>query len=75
MTELECLYAECESTFRQKWPDEKKPLVFGDGCNVCPPIMLIGEAPGEQETLQGRPVCKQCRENPTSGNGKDRQVS
>ena len=26
MTELECLYAECESAFREKWPDETKPL-------------------------------------------------
>lgn len=63
MTELECLYAGCESAFRQRWPDETKPLVFGDGCSVCPPIMLIGEAPGEQETLQGRPFVGKAGKN------------
>ena len=63
MTDLECLYAECESAFRIKWPDETKPLVFGDGCSVHPPIMLIGEAPGEQETLQGRPLVGKAGKN------------
>ncbi len=63
MTELECLYAECESAFREKWPDETKPLVFGDGCTAEPPIMLIGEAPGEQETLQGRPFVGKAGKN------------
>ena len=41
--------------FRNLWPAERKTLVFGEGQAVQPPIMLIGEAPGEQETLQGRP--------------------
>jgi len=63
MTELERLYAECESAFRQMQPDEMKTLVFGDGCSVCPPIMLIGEAPGEQETLQGRPFVGKAGKN------------
>ena len=33
---------------------ERKVLVFGEG-RVGAPVMMIGEAPGEQETLQGRP--------------------
>ena len=33
---------------------EKKVLVFGEG-QPGAAVMLIGEAPGEQETLQGRP--------------------
>lgn len=41
--------------FQSLWPAERKPLVFGEGRMDQPPVMLIGEAPGEQETLQGRP--------------------
>lgn len=33
---------------------ERKVLVFGEG-RVGAAVMLIGEAPGEQESLQGRP--------------------
>lgn len=35
-------------------PGRENALVFGEG-PVNPVLMLIGEAPGEQETLQGRP--------------------
>ncbi len=41
--------------FATLWPAEEKPLVFGEGRCDGPDIMLIGEAPGEQEALQGRP--------------------
>lgn len=30
-------------------------FVLGEGKSDCPVLMLIGEAPGEQEVLQGRP--------------------
>ena len=33
---------------------EKKVLVFGEGRRGAP-VMLIGEAPGEQESMLGRP--------------------
>ena len=33
---------------------ERKVLVFGEG-EIGAPVMMIGEAPGEQESLQGRP--------------------
>lgn len=31
------------------------PFVFGDGRADKPDLVLVGEAPGEQESLQGRP--------------------
>jgi len=36
------------------YPGEERPLVFGEG-NTDARVMLIGEAPGEQEAVQGRP--------------------
>ena len=51
MTQLKALYAEMEKFFQPLWPGEDKPLVFGEGRQDQPKIMLIGEAPGEQETL------------------------
>ena len=45
------------------WPAEHKTLVFGEGQQNKPPIMLIGEAPGEQETLQGRPFVGKAGKN------------
>ena len=45
----------CRDFFSGLWPAEEKVLVFGEGQSDHPPVMLIGEAPGEQETLQRRP--------------------
>ena len=36
------------------YEEERKVLVCGEG-SVGAPVMMIGEAPGEQESLQGRP--------------------
>ena len=41
--------------FQTLWPAEEKPVVLGEGNIDHPPVMLIGEGPGEQESLQGRP--------------------
>ena len=41
---------------------EKKPLVFGEG-SITSPVMLIGEAPGEQEAVQGRPFVGKAGKN------------
>lgn len=41
---------------------EATPLVFGDG-DVDSPIVLIGEAPGKNEILQGRPFVGQAGKN------------
>lgn len=49
--------------FQSLWPAERKALVFGEGRMEQPPVMLIGEAPGEQETLQGRPFVGKAGKN------------
>ncbi len=53
----------CQSFFSGLWPAEEKVLVFGEGKNDHPPVMLIGEAPGEQETLQRRPFVGKAGKN------------
>ena len=53
----------CRAFFDTLWPAEEKTLVFGEGQCEHPPIMLIGEAPGEQETLQGRPFVGKAGKN------------
>lgn len=49
--------------FSTLWPAEEKVLVFGEGRSDRPAIMLIGEAPGEQETLQRRPFVGKAGKN------------
>lgn len=41
---------------------EKKVLVYGEG-DLSARVMMIGEAPGEQETLQGRPFVGKAGKN------------
>ena len=43
-------------------PGRENALVFGEGPQK-PKLMLIGEAPGEQETLQGRPFVGKAGQN------------
>lgn len=47
------IYQEMQAFFRALWPE--KPLVPGEGKKTQPLLMLIGEAPGKTEVLQGRP--------------------
>ena len=49
--------------FQDLWPAEDKPVVLGEGLTDHPPVMLIGEAPGEQEALQGRPFVGKAGKN------------
>jgi len=49
--------------FQTLWPAEEKPIVPGEGNADHPPVMLIGEAPGEQESLQGRPFVGKAGKN------------
>ena len=49
--------------FQTLWPAEEKPIVLGEGKCDHPPVMLIGEAPGEQESLQGRPFVGKAGKN------------
>lgn len=44
------------------WPGRESALVFGEGPQN-PRLMLIGEAPGEQETLLGRPFVGKAGKN------------
>ena len=55
---------------------EKKVLVFGEG-EADAPVMLVGEAPGEQESLQGRPFVGKAGKNLDeflAGAGMDREA-
>lgn len=63
MTALENVYAEMEKFFRPLWPGEDKPLVLGEGNAVSPPLMLIGEAPGETEVIKRRPFVGKAGKN------------
>ena len=49
--------------FQDLWPAEEKPIVLGEGKTDHPQVMLIGEAPGEQESLQGRPFVGKAGKN------------
>ena len=46
---------ECTAFFDALSTEYQKPLVFGDGQSESPVLMLVGEAAGEQEALQGKP--------------------
>ncbi len=57
------LQKECTQFFETLMVGEARPLVFGDGCAKDPLLMLIGEAPGEQEALQGKPFMGKAGKN------------
>ncbi len=63
MADMKAFERECEAFFRPLWPGEDKILVFGEGKTDHPDIMLIGEAPGEQETLKRRPFVGKAGKN------------
>lgn len=63
MAELKTLEREVEEFFRPLFPGEDKILVFGDGKSDRPLLMLIGEAPGEQETIKRRPFVGKAGKN------------
>ena len=63
MADMQAVEQECTQFFRPLWPGEDKILVFGDGNTDHPPLMLIGEAPGEQETLKRRPFVGKAGKN------------
>jgi uracil-DNA glycosylase family 4 len=54
LTRLRRLNEDCAAYFDELYAPDKKVYVFGDG-NPCARIALVGEAPGEQETLLGKP--------------------
>lgn len=60
---MERFEQKCNAFFSSLWPAEDKILVFGEGRSSHPKVMLIGEAPGEQETLQRRPFVGKAGKN------------
>ncbi|MCL2811399.1 MAG: uracil-DNA glycosylase [Clostridia bacterium] len=52
----------CSAFFAQLFVGESRILVFGEGAAGAR-LMLIGEAPGEQETLAGRPFVGKAGKN------------
>ena len=63
MKELECFRQECRAFFEGLDKEKYHPLVFGEGPEEKPVLMLIGEAPGEQEALHGRPFVGKAGKN------------
>lgn len=60
--ELEKLRMEMEKLVAEVYEGERRILVFGEG-RIGSKLMLIGEAPGEQETLQKRPFVGKAGKN------------
>jgi len=60
--QLQKLKQESISFFREIYRDEEKILVFGEG-NPDAPLVLVGEAPGQQEVVQQRPFVGQAGQN------------
>ena len=59
---MEKLRAALEALVAEVYEDEKKVLVHGEG-SLGARVMLIGEAPGEQETLKRRPFVGKAGKN------------
>ena len=59
---MERFQREAKAFFQNLFEEERKVLVFGEG-RVGAPVMMIGEAPGEQESLQGRPFVGKAGKN------------
>ena len=59
---MERFRAELKAFVDALYEGEKKTLVFGEG-DPGAKVMMIGEAPGEQETLQGRPFVGKAGKN------------
>ena len=59
---MERFRREASVFFQNLYEGERKTLVFGEG-RVGAPVMMIGEAPGEQEALQGRPFVGKAGKN------------
>ena len=60
---MESFRIECAESFAKTEIAANRSLVFGEGPSEKPVLMLIGEAPGEQEALQGRPFVGKAGKN------------
>ena len=63
MKNIDCFKRECAAFFENCDEIASHTLVFGEGPVDHPVLMLIGEAPGEQEALQGRPFVGKAGKN------------
>lgn len=63
MTVLETFRKECRAHFARLDQQTYERLVFGEGNEENPSLMLVGEAPGEQEALQLRPFVGKAGKN------------
>ena len=63
MQKLEQFQQECAAFFAALDAGARKPLVFGDGLTDKPVLMLIGEAPGEREAMEGKPFVGKAGKN------------
>ena len=63
MAGVQSVYKEMITFFRPLWPGEDKPLVLGEGKEDSRVLMLVGEAPGETETLKRRPFVGKAGKN------------
>lgn len=59
---LRRLQRRSQALLLEVYRDQEKVLVFGEG-NTSAAVMLVGEAPGEQETLQQRPFVGKAGKN------------
>lgn len=59
---MERFRAELKAFVDELYEGDKKVLVYGEGAKNAR-VMLIGEAPGEQETLMGRPFVGKAGKN------------
>ncbi len=62
MAEMDRFRGDLDEFVRRLYEGERKVLVFGEG-RVGAPVTMIGEAPGEQESLQGRPFVGRAGKN------------
>lgn len=59
---MEQLNCQLKCAIAEAMPGKEDVLVYGEG-PIQPRLMLIGEAPGEQETLMGRPFVGKAGKN------------
>lgn len=59
---LKKLYSDAEELINKVYRDENKVPVFGEG-NPVSRVLLIGEAPGKEETLKERPFVGKAGQN------------
>ena len=53
---------ECAQYLKRAFNKEEEELVFGEG-EISSPLVLVGEAPGEQETIERRPFVGRAGQN------------